>query len=224
MIAVYGDSPDHGVVVAGEGWHRGVVGITAARLVDRFDVPAVVIALDGHGDASQGHGSGRTPDGFDLHAALSQCTSHFLRFGGHAAAAGVTLERERIEAFRAQFATVAPRPEARLAPPRVDVELSGSCSLPTVADLMRLEPLGEANAQPIFALPQVAVDDVRTVADGQHLKLRLRHGRTVITAFGRDLAHRADGIGDRVTVVGTLRPDSWRGGEALELSVQRLYS
>lgn len=224
VIAVYGDSPDHGVVVAGEGWHRGVVGITAARLVDRFDVPAVVIALDGHGDASQGHGSGRTPDGFDLHAALSQCTSHFLRFGGHAAAAGVTLERERIEAFRAQFATVAPRPEARLAPPRVDVELSGSCSLPTVADLMRLEPLGEANAQPIFALPQVAVDDVRTVADGQHLKLRLRHGRTVITAFGRDLAHRADGIGDRVTVVGTLRPDSWRGGEALELSVQRLYS
>ncbi len=102
--ALWGRSPEHGIVVASERFHRGVVGITAARLVDRFGVPAVVVALDG----SSGHGSGRTPSAIDLHAALSQCSTLFDRFGGHRAAAGVTLPAARMAEFREAFAAVTP--------------------------------------------------------------------------------------------------------------------
>src|SRR5690606_9230710 len=117
-------------------------------------------------------------------------------------AVGLTIAAADVASFREDFAKVAPRPEAGTALPLVDVELGGSFGLPTVEDLARLEPLGEANASPVFALPHVAVDDVRVVADGQHLKLRLRHGRSELTAFGRDMAHLADRIGKTVTLVG----------------------
>ncbi|MEM9071433.1 MAG: single-stranded-DNA-specific exonuclease RecJ [Myxococcota bacterium] len=220
VAEVYGEAPETGVVVAGKGWHRGVVGISAARVVDRFDVPAVVVAVDEDG---VGHGSARTPEGIHLYNALSTCKERLIRFGGHAAAAGVTLEMGELDEFREGFSVATPRPEARQTPPTVDVELSSGRDLPSVADLMRLEPLGEGNAQPLFALKNVQVDDVSVVADGQHLKLRLRHGMRVLTAFGRDMASEADQIGDRVTVVGYLRPDLWRGGDALEMSIHHLY-
>lgn len=220
---LHGRNPQHGVVAAGEGWHRGVVGISAARLVDRFDVPSIVISLERERDGSLvGHGSGRTPDGFHLHRALTESQDRLKRFGGHAAAVGLTISADDVDAFREAFARVAPRPEAGTALPVVDVELSGSFELPTASDLARLEPLGEANAAPIFALPHVAVEDVRIVADGQHLKLRLRHGKRELHAFGRDMAHLADQIGKTVTVLGELRPDGWRGGEALELSIHHV--
>ena len=216
---VYGDSPQHGVVVGAAGWHRGVVGITAARIVDRFDVPAVVIALDDEA----GHGSARTPAGIDLHAAIQRCREHVIRFGGHAAAAGLTLAPEKLEAFRAAFASETPRPDAQQDLPLVDVELGDRYPIPSVNDLMQLEPLGQANAQPLFALPKAAVEDVRILSDGQHLKLRLRMGRTVLSAFGRDMAHRAEDLEDSVTAIGFLRPDNYRGGNHVELSAVALH-
>lgn len=216
---VYGEAPAAGVVVASPRWHRGVVGISAARLVDRFDVPAIVVALDPDG---LGHGSARTPDGIHLYDAIAGCRELVERFGGHAAAAGVTVHQDRIGALREAFAQRTPRPEARRAPPLVDVVIGPDMELPSVDDLMRLEPMGEGNAQPVFALEGAQVEDVSVVADGQHLKLRLRHGGQVLTAFGRDMASRIDDVGSRVTVIGHLRPDLWRGGEALEMSLTRL--
>ena len=219
VLERWGGRPEHGVVVAGTGWHRGVVGISAARLVDRFDVPAIVVALDG----DRGHGSARTPDGIHLYDAIAQCSQHLERFGGHAAAAGVTVDPAHLEAFGEAFAQVTPRPDARTTPPTVDVELDEDAALPSVEDLMRLEPLGEANAQPVFALKHAIVEDASVVSDGQHLKLRLRHGRRIVTAFGRDMANRVDDLGARVTAIGYLRPDLWRGGDNLELSLHTLY-
>ncbi len=216
---LYGDAPATGVVVASPRWHRGVVGITAARLVDRFDVPAIVIAIDSGG---VGHGSARTPGGIHLYDAIASCRDAVERFGGHAAAAGVTLHQERLPAFREAFGAVTPRPEARNAPPLVDVAIGPGMELPSVDDLMRLEPMGEGNAQPLFALEGARVEDVSVVADGQHLKLRLRHGDQVLTAFGRDMAAWADDVGSTVTVIGHIRPDLWRGGEALEMSLTQL--
>ncbi len=217
---LYGDAPTAGVIVASPRWHRGVVGISAARLVDRFDVPAIVVALDEDG---LGHGSARTPDGVHLYDAIASCRDLLERFGGHAAAAGVTVREDRLDALRAAFAEVTPRPAARLTPPTVDVSIGAGMELPSVDDLMRLEPLGEGNAQPLFALEDAQVADVSVVGDGQHLKLRLRHGGRVLTAFGRDMASRADDIGSTVTVIGHIRPDLWRGGDALEMSLTRLF-
>ena len=221
---VYGQRPAHGVVVAQEGWHRGVVGITAARLVDRFHVPAVVIAMED----GVGHGSGRTPDGFHLHRALSDCRRLLLKFGGHAAAAGLTVEAPRLDALRAAFADVAPRDDAAAPTPEVDVTLGGPMPLPAADELRRLEPLGEGNPAPRFALPDAEILDARSVMDGQHLKLRVRFEERVLSAFGRDMAHLLDeGIdekGSRVTLLGALRPDGWRGGDAIEMDVAHVLA
>ena len=217
--ARWGRAPEHGVVVASERFHRGVVGITAARLVDRFGVPAVVIALDG----DRGHGSGRTPAAIDLHAALSRCSELFERFGGHRAAAGVTLQASHVDEFCEAFAAVTPVSGGGADPVLdVDVELGGAFSMPSTDDLGRMEPMGHGNRAPLFALPSARVEEARVVGDGQHLKLRLRHGDVVIGAFGANLAHRVDEIGDEVTAVGTLKPDLWRGGGALEIGLRAL--
>ncbi len=216
--ALWGPEPSHGVVVASERFHRGVVGITAARLCDRFGVPSVVVALD----SERGHGSGRTVGDIDLHAALTRCASLFDRFGGHRAAAGVTLRADRIEEFREAFAAETPAPGASERALEVDVELGDAFPMPTARDLAQLEPMGQSNRPPLFAMPGAQVEEARIVGDGQHLKLRLRHGDAVVGAFGPRLAHRIDELGKEVTAIGTLKPDLWRGGDALEIGLHAL--
>src|ERR687885_2216510 len=99
----------YGLVLAEEDWHPGVIGIAASRIVEEFGRPTVLVALDG----AEGKGSGRSIGAFDLHAGLSECRDLLLRFGGHRSAAGVTIERSRVEAFAERFNRVA---AARLRP------------------------------------------------------------------------------------------------------------
>jgi len=214
VLEIYGDAPSCGVVVAGDDFHRGVVGITAARIVDRFGVPAIVIGFEGE----HGHGSARAPDGFPLYRAIARCSSHLLRFGGHDAAAGMSLDRRALEAFRAQFsdASAIAGPSG---PPdhTVDVTIDAEhFPLPNAADLTQLEPLGAANAEPLFLVQEARVTEVGLVA-GEHLKLELRVGSRTFRAFGYDMAAIPLQVGDDVRALGNLRPDTWLGGDRVEL-------
>ncbi len=215
--AVYGDAPASGVVLAAEGWHRGVVGISAARVAERLGVPSVVIALDG----SHGHGSARAPEGYDLYGLLSACAEHLERFGGHRAAAGLSLRAERVEPFRRAFAdallAVGPPAEPKSKEPWVDVLIDGSSfDLPPARDLARLEPLGEGNPEPVFVLPEARVAKESRVGDG-HLKLQLEVGKHRLSAFGPRMADRAPGSGRVLSALGALRPDTWKGSGAVEM-------
>jgi single-stranded-DNA-specific exonuclease len=215
----YGVAPACGVVLAGPDFHRGVVGISAARVVDRFGVPAVVIALDGE----HGHGSARAPDGFPLFDAISRCASVLERFGGHNAAAGLTLRADRVEQFRELFAQ-ATRDLAREAfeardghGPIADVSLDSSVfELPAAGDLVRLEPVGQANAEPVFLIPEARVIECGIVKDA-HLKLQLRIGSRSLSAFGYDMGVRQFEPGTMLHVLGHLRIDNWNGREEVEL-------
>ncbi|MGB5810348.1 MAG: single-stranded-DNA-specific exonuclease RecJ, partial [Polyangiales bacterium] len=131
----YGSSPTGGVVVESHDWHRGVVGIVAARLVDAFAVPAVVIAFDG----DVGHGSARTVEGFDVYSAIERGAAALEGWGGHRAAAGLTVRRSKLEAFRQSFTEASAEIDgsARARTP-VDVELGGAFRVPTLEDLQRL--------------------------------------------------------------------------------------
>lgn len=215
---VYGDAPEDGVVAAFDGWHRGVVGITAARLVDRLNVPAVVVAIED----GLGHGSCRGPDGFPLYDALARCADLLEGFGGHQAAAGLTVRADRVDAFRAAFAdacrAVGPIDSASSGPV-ADVCLDGSVfPVPRASDLLGLEPLGEANAEPLFAVRGARVEQAATVgAEDAHLKLRLRVGPQRLSAFGYELGRHAAGLPEVVDILGYVRLDSWRGGEHVEL-------
>ncbi len=218
LLEVYGPAPKGGVVLAGHDWHRGVVGITAARIAEEFRVPAVVVAW--YDDI--GHGSGRTPAGIPLYDALAQSRSLLRSFGGHQAAIGLSLHKDRLDALRSDFASATTAAVASLPcpDPCVDIELDRQhFPTPQARDLWHLEPLGAANPAPTFALPQARIQRKSIIAK-QHLKLKLNFEGQMINAFVANQAALADTLPDRFTAIGTLGPDNWQRGNAVELMMR----
>jgi single-stranded-DNA-specific exonuclease len=215
---LYGEAPRHGVVLASDNWHRGVVGIAAARVVETLGVPAVVIAFDG----DLGHGSARTTEGFDVYEALSRCASDLSAWGGHRAAAGLSLEASALERFRASFANAAPAgrfEESNVT--EIDLALGGPFRIPTLDDLRRLGPFGEGHPTPLFAVDAHVVEANGVGVDGVHAKLELQVGRDRVRAFAPGMFDRIGGRTD-LRLVGEFQPDHWVGGEAVELLVREV--
>jgi single-stranded-DNA-specific exonuclease len=216
VCELYGDAPQEGVVVASDAWHRGVLGIVAARLVDAFGVPAIVIAFDG----DEGHGSARTTADFDVYDALTQCAPDLSAWGGHRAAAGLSLSRPALDSFRASFlqatqgAGFGEGPSAE-----VDVELGGAFRVPTVEDLQRLGPFGEGHAAPTFLMDAHVVEATGVGEGRAHGKLKLRVGQDSVRAFAPGMFSRVEGR-DNLQLVGEFQPDHWIGGRAVELLVK----
>ena len=176
-------------IVAGEGWHPGVVGIVASRLVERHHRPAVVISL---GEEGLGRGSGRSIPGFDLLAALEACAEHLESFGGHKAAAGLSLRAENVEAFRVAFAAHASAvlgSEELRRTERIDAMVGGvGLGLELAEELGKLGPFGMGNPGVRLMVPSAKVSDVRTMgAEGKHSRFSLHSGshRALGVAFGR---------------------------------------
>jgi single-stranded-DNA-specific exonuclease len=171
------------IVVAGEGWHPGVVGIVASRLVERWRRPCVVIALDGEGDALSGRGSGRSISAYDLHAGLAACSDHLVRFGGHRMAAGVELDAASVDAFRralAAHAAAALSPDDLIPVERVDAVVpGGDLGLDLAEDLELLRPFGMGNPQPTLLVPAARFERVTAMGEEKE------HSRfTLVTAGG----------------------------------------
>jgi single-stranded-DNA-specific exonuclease len=209
------------VVVGAEGWHPGVVGIIAARLVDKFARPAIAIGFrDG-----EGRGSARTVAGVNLHDALSRCAGHLTRFGGHAGAAGLSITIGVLDGFRAAFAAEtarqlgAARPSAALA---VDAEVTlRDLDLGFAEELARLAPFGVANREPLFALSGVTARSTRVVGK-DHLQLTLDHGGATGEAIAFGFAEADPGPGTRVDLVATAELDTFRGLTRARLKVSKL--
>lgn len=173
---------DRVLVVSGEDWHPGVIGIVAARLMEKYNRPAIVISLQN----GEGRGSGRAPDPFDLHGALAGCAQYLTRFGGHAAAAGVEIEEEKLPAFRqainAWAAEHAPRPGAPELKLDAAVQLS-ELTLPNVQELSRLAPFGRENPMPVLLVCDAMIDGIWPMgAEGRHTRVRLRQGNDTLFA------------------------------------------
>jgi single-stranded-DNA-specific exonuclease len=177
-----------GLVLAGEGWHPGVVGIVASRLVERHHRPVVVVSLDGEGN---GRGSGRSIPGFDLLAALEACAEHLEGFGGHRAAAGLQIKAENVEAFQRAFAShaneVLSEDDLRRTE-KVDAMVGGvGLGLELAEELRQLAPFGMGNPGVRLLVPAARVSDVRTMGEGKHARFSLHSGshRALGVAFGR---------------------------------------
>lgn len=210
------------IVVAGEGWNHGVVGIVAARLVDRFAVPVIAIGLDG----DEGRGSVRGPEGSRLYDALSRCREAMLGFGGHQAAAGVHVRTRDVEKLRDLFATAC----GEMTPERGS-HVRGSVGAKydavldsrdepwaVVVDMERLEPCGEKNRSPQLLLAGAEVLSAREMK-GEHLRLVVSHEGRTLDAFGYGLAKEAPRTRSRVQLIGQLRRDDYRGRGAVELRI-----
>src|SRR4051812_44258342 len=215
-----------GYVVAGEGWHEGVIGIVASRLVERYNRPVVLIA------GTEGHwkGPGRSVPAFDLHGALGACSSHLVRFGGHRAAAGVTIEPASVELFAAAFAEHADATlsDEDLAPvTRVDAIVPGpKLTLDMASELGRLAPFGLGNPGVMLLVDGCELADLSTVGDGKHLRFRVRQrgcdsGSAIAFGMGGHLDRlRRQG---RYDVAFRLQENRWNGTVAPQLVVRRVF-
>jgi single-stranded-DNA-specific exonuclease len=211
------------VVVGGEGWHPGVVSIVAARLVERFRRPAVVVGFS----EGQGRGSARTIGGFDLHDALSACREHLVTFGGHRQAAGMSLVRDQLGAFRAAFVRVAAGHFAGHEDDTIEVDAEADLAeldLPGVEELARLAPFGAGNAEPLLAVPGVVARASRVVGE-RHLLLGLARspgGPALIDGIGFGMAGRDPGQGSALHLIATAEVDSHGGGRRSRLRLRHL--
>jgi len=207
-----------GLVLSRPGWHPGVVGIVASRVVERFHRPAVLVGVaDG-----VGKGSGRSIEGFHLHDALSACSAHLLRFGGHRHAAGVTIAPEAIPAFREAFerhAASVLRDEDLVPRTRIEGWIDGAMLDERAAtDLEKLAPFGAGNPEPVFGL-RVRPSRARQVgAAGVHLKLVLADRDAIAFQLGDRIGLCAGPVEAAVSI----GFDDWDGTRRLQLRVRDL--
>jgi single-stranded-DNA-specific exonuclease len=217
-----------GYVLANADWHEGVIGIVASRLVERYHRPVVLIA----GAEEAWKGSGRSIGAFDLHAGLAACADHLARFGGHRAAAGLSIRPDGVAAFARAFAEHADAalPEEALRPvTHVDAVLprGRNLTLDLCAELGRLAPFGLGNPPVTLLAPGSQLVDLETVGEGKHLRFRVRQetGRDGGSAIGFRLGpqlERLQRLG-RCDVAFRLEENRWNGTVAPQLVVQRIY-
>lgn len=230
MVEEGGFTGSPALVLAHADWHPGIIGIVGSRLVERFGKPALLIALksqDGNGRIV-GHGSGRSVPGFALHEALVHCGEHLLSHGGHAAAAGFTIDAMQIDHFRERFCQYVNSRHADGFPPAcLDIEAEAPLALLTIGlvkDLEHLEPYGMANKRPLFLASelQIAEPPKRVGGGERHLSFRVRQGSSTLRAIAFGMAERAeelvsaDGI---CSLVFTPRINEWNGYRRVDLEV-----
>jgi single-stranded-DNA-specific exonuclease len=210
-----------GIVLADETWHPGVIGIVASRLVEEFGRPTVLIALSG----DQGKGSGRSISKFDLHGALGQSRDLLLRYGGHRAAAGVTIARDRVDDFAARFNEVARSlltPEDLVPEIRVDLEVSIDGINERLESLFRhFEPFGIGNPSPVLLARNVTLSSPPRLVGKDGLRLVLDTGTGSLEALGWGFASRVGDFqaGSKVDVAFRLERDEYRGESYLQARI-----
>ena len=211
-------STTYGIVLAEQGWHPGVIGIVASRIVEEFGRPAVLIALEGN----EGKGSGRSISAFDLHGGLAQCRDLLLRFGGHRSAAGVTIAADRVAEFIARFNEVAASQldeDDLVRELRVDLELPLDQIDADLESLLRhVEPCGIGNPSPLLVSRGVVVAAPPRVVGKDALKLLLTANGKELVALGWGMAPRARelDVGMAIDVAYRLERDEWRGESRLQ--------
>ena len=209
------------IVAEGDGWHQGVVGIVASRVIERFHRPTLVLSCDA--DTGKATGSGRSIPGFHLLEALESCAEVFDRFGGHRQAAGCTLAIERIPELRRrlnEYARGVLSPEDFIPSLRLDAELPFvEINQRTMEQLARLAPHGIGNPQPAFSTVGVELAAPPQILKEKHIKLRLRHDGMTMPAVGWRMADRAGGLvlGTALDTAFSIDADYFSGGWQLTL-------
>lgn len=213
------------IVVAGEGWNPGVIGIVASRLVDKYYKPTIVIGIDENGVAK---GSCRSIEGLNMHTALTECQDLLVQYGGHAQAAGLTLKAEDLDAFRQKFTEVVTKtlqPEDYI--PKVDVEFELAPTKVTfdlVADLSRLEPYGMGNPKPLFGCRNLRGTGAMAIGkEGQHLRFQVGTRANHFNALFWNHAEYAGIVNaEAIDMVYSPAVNEWQGQKSLQCMVDSL--
>ena len=209
------------IVVGGENWHHGVIGIVSSKITDLYFKPSILLCYED--DLAKG--SGRSIPGFDLHEALMKCQDTIERFGGHSMAIGITIKKDKFNEFAKEFEKIAKESKIDEIIPIINIDAKinlSDVSRETVESLKQLEPFGEGNKMPIFAFKNLKIDSIRSLSEGKHIKMTLKDGNSVVNAIGFNLGYLADEyrIGDKIDVVGTLEINSFNGVDNLQINLK----
>ena len=220
-IEAKGYMKDRVVVVDGENWHHGVIGIVASRVAERCGKPCMIISRG----ETEAKGSGRSIEGFSLFEAICACGDLLIKFGGHPMAAGITLKPENIEAFRKRINQYAAEhfPQMPTQTVTLDCKLNpAALSVSMAQSLTQLEPFGNGNPQPVFGLFNMELSNVTPVGGGGHLRLTLEKNGAVITAmrFNTKPEELPYHIGDKIDLAVQLEAREFRGQPSLTVIVR----
>lgn len=220
-IEAKGYMKDRVVVVDGENWHHGVIGIVASRVTERCGKPCMIISRS----ETEAKGSGRSIEGFSLFEAICACGDLLIKFGGHPMAAGITLKPENIETFRKRINQYAAEhfPQMPTQTVTLDCKLNpAALSVSMAQSLTQLEPFGNGNPQPVFGLFNMELSNVTPVGGGGHLRLTLEKNGAVITAmrFNTKPEELPYHIGDKIDLAVQLEAREFRGQPSLTVIVR----
>lgn len=220
-IEAKGYMKDRVVVVDGENWHHGVIGIVASRVTEHCGKPCMIISRG----ETEAKGSGRSIEGFSLFEAICACGDLLIKFGGHPMAAGITLKPENIEAFRRRINQYAAEhfPQMPTQTVTLDCKLNpAALSVSMAQSLTQLEPFGNGNPQPVFGLFNMELSNVTPVGGGGHLRLTLEKNGAVITAmrFNTKPEELPYHIGDKIDLAVQLEAREFRGQPSLTVIVR----
>lgn len=210
------------IVLGGDNWHHGVIGIVASKITDMYFKPSILICFEDN----KGKGSGRSIPGFDLHKALCETSQYLEKYGGHAMAVGLSLSKDKFEDFKKAFQEYADSKDINDIVPIINIDkliTEKELNLEAVRDLEKLEPFGEANKCPLIAYKNLKIDSIRVLTEGKHMKLTLKTEKNnIITAMGFNMGYRAEEylIGDKVDIVGTLEINAFNGNENIQFNLK----
>ncbi|WP_164998082.1 single-stranded-DNA-specific exonuclease RecJ [Neobittarella massiliensis] len=212
------------IVLDGEGWHKGIVGIVSSRIVDRYAKPCILLVKDGE----QAKGSGRSFGDFSLYQALQYASGHLERFGGHKLAAGLTMKSQNIPAFRRAINEYAQKEHPYMPLPKlqIDTELApAEVTLENVYALERLGPYGHQNPKPNFVLAGCSIEGIFPISHDKHLRLKLKKdGQTLFAVYFRmstkDFGYK---VGDVVDIAVTLDSYQYLGEESVSIKVKDIH-
>lgn len=216
---------ERAIVVCGEGWNPGVIGLAASRLVEKYKWPTILFSRDG--DICVG--SARSIPGVNIHEAMSTCRDLFIRFGGHAQAAGLTIEAKNVPEFKRRLSEAIREqaaPEAFIPTEEYDLELELSEMTEAFVDAFSaMQPTGFGNPAPVFCVRGVHTTDVRTIGkDGAHLRMRLAQGSDMRSAIGFRMGDRAANLPEVIEAIITLSINVWQDKRSVQCELRQMQA
>ncbi len=209
------------IVVYGNGWHHGVIGIVSSKITELYFKPSILLSEED----GEYKGSGRSINGFDLHEALMECNQTIKKFGGHAMAVGISIEKDKIEQFKEMFEKIAKEKNVDKIIPIINVDAEirlDDINKDMVESLKELEPYGEANKMPVFAFKNLKIESIRSLTNGKNLKLSVRDNKNIVNAIGFNLGELSEiyKIGDKVDIAGNLEINSFNGVDSIQINIK----
>ena len=209
------------IVLMGENWHHGVIGIVASKITEMYFKPSILLCEEGE----CGKGSGRSVPGFDLYEALTECKESIDKFGGHAMAVGINVKKEKLEEFKEKLEQISKEKNIEEIVPilKIDAQISlDEINKEMVNSLKELEPFGEENKNPLFVFKNLKIDSIRALSEGKHLKLTLKDNKNIVNAIGFNLGELVNEyrIGDKIDVVGNLEINSFNGVDNIQINIK----